>query len=385
MKRRVLIVSVLVAIVVVLILFFLKQIEFGRDEEIKYDYERYYAYCLKKAVTEQDFIPKVTAYSACMTDSRDGHILFEKNCEVKLPNASTTKMITALTALKYMDLNTEVSVSRNASLAPKVKLGIKEGEHYYFKDLLYSMLMASHNDSAVAIAEAICESSDEFAALMNETAYELEAYNSSFVTPNGLDAENHFSTALDLCKIGAAFMDNMFLSEIAQTREYSFNEIYSGKSYSIRNINSFLDMIDGASGIKTGYTGKAGYCFVGAIETEKTRLVSSVLASGWPPNKTIKWEDTKIIYKYVTDTYSEICLECPIIDINSIWGLNSLLYCESFSYELMYGKNETITEVVKISPFEGKASVADGEYYTECYIMYGNVMQQLNCLRKLVG
>ncbi len=381
MKKAACMLFMLIGILMMVIIYFNRP-GGGSDKKTEYDYERYYAYCLKAAEAKKETIPRITAYSACMTDSRDGHILFEKNSNMRLPNASTTKMITALTALRYADINTEVTVSKNAASAPKVKLGVKEGEHYYLRDLLHSMLMASHNDSAVAIAESVSGSTDEFAGLMNRTAYELGAYDSSFVTPNGLDAENHFSTAYDLCKIGAAFMNSDFLSEIAEKREYSFNEISGGKSYNIRNINAFLEILEGASGIKTGYTGKAGYCFVGSVETESTRLISSVLASGWPPEKMKKWEDTKIIYKYVTDTYSELNLECPRIDLNLIWGLDSEFYCEKVSYQLLYKKSEEITEIIKICPCENEMAKVDGEYYTECFIMYGNVMQHMNCLKE---
>ena len=152
--------------------------------------------------------PKETelyAKSAVLMDADSGRILYEKNGHEAMANASTTKILTCILALENCDLDSKVTVSQNAASQPKVHLGMHEGQTFYLKDLLYGLMLESYNDCAVAIAEHIAGSTENFADMMNEKAKEIGCGDSYFITPNGLDKKDdvsfHHTTAADLAKI----------------------------------------------------------------------------------------------------------------------------------------------------------------------------------------
>ena len=160
------------------------------------------------------FLPMITraeepadlyARSAVLMDADTGRILFGKNAQEQMPMASTTKIMTLLVTLENADLDGTVTVSSYAASMPDVQLNIREGEQYRLKDLCYSLMLESHNDSAVAIAEHVAGSVETFADMMNQKARDLGCYHTYFITPNGLDAQDergvHSTTAEDLARI----------------------------------------------------------------------------------------------------------------------------------------------------------------------------------------
>lgn len=260
------------------------------------------------------------ARSAVLMDADSGRILFEKQGNAVLPMASTTKIMTCILALENGNLEDWVAVSDYASSMPKVKLHMKQGESYRLLDLLYSMMLESHNDSAAAIAEHIGGSVEGFAEKMNAKAVEIGCGQTYFITPNGLDAQTeiiaaggaketvtHSTTAADLARIMRYCIKQspakeMFL-EITRTPSYCFTDQSGRRSFSCSNHNAFLTMMDGALSGKTGFTGKAGYCYVGAVERDQRTFVVALLACGWPNHKNYKWEDTKKLMQYGIDNF----------------------------------------------------------------------------------
>lgn len=257
--------------------------------------------CAAEPLKESELYAK-----ACvLMDGESGRILYGKNESLPLANASTTKILTCITALEYGDLEGVAEASANACGQPKVHLGMQVGEQFYVRDLLYGLMLESYNDCAVAIAEYISGTVEDFAALMNKKAEEIGCKNSYFITPNGLDAQNekgmHHTTAEDLCRImkycvWESEKSGEFLN-ITQTREYSFCD-FSGKTYNCRNHNAFITMMDGVLSGKTGFTGNAGYCYVAALEQDKKRYCIALLACGWPNNRSYKWSDAKKLFTY---------------------------------------------------------------------------------------
>lgn len=246
------------------------------------------------------------AKAAVLMDAESGRVLFGKNEKEALPNASTTKILTCILALEEGDLDDVVTASSYAASQPKVHLGMKEGEQFLLKHLLYSMMLESHNDSAVAIAEHIAGTTKEFAEKMNQKAKQIGCTDTYFITPNGLDAVNeigiHGTTAADLAKIMSYCViksdkKELFLS-ITGMPEYTFTNEEGSRTFACVNHNSFLNMMEGAISGKTGFTGKAGYCYVGALERDGRTFVVALLASGWPNHKTYKWSDTKVLMEY---------------------------------------------------------------------------------------
>lgn len=246
------------------------------------------------------------AKAAVLMDAESGRVLFGKNEKEVLPNASTTKILTCILALEEGDLDDVVTASSRAATQPKVHLGMKEGEQFLLKNLLYSLMLESHNDSAVAIAEHIAGTTEKFAEKMNQKARQIGCADTYFITPNGLDAvdENgiHGTTATDLAKIMSYCVlksdkKELFLSITGMPKYTFFNEEGS-RTFSCVNHNAFLNMMEGAFSGKTGFTGKAGYCYVGALERDGRTFVVALLACGWPNHKTYKWSDTKALMEY---------------------------------------------------------------------------------------
>ncbi len=259
--------------------------------------------------------PEVNAISAVLMDVDTGRVLWGKNESRPMAMASTTKIMTAIVALENSDLKDTVTVGEAPPLAPPVKMYLQKGEEMTLEQLMYALLMQSSNDAAVAIAEHIGGSVEGFCAMMNKKAKELGCRDTVFETPNGLDKGDHHSTAEDMARIGAYAIKNEEFIRLSNTRNISFRS--NKKSYSITNKNRFLDSYEGAVGIKTGFTGKAGHCFVGAAKRGDVALVSVVLASGWgSAGKARKWSDTKEILDYGFDNYKKYSIMNKDVVIN---------------------------------------------------------------------
>lgn len=266
---------------------------------------------IAKAEEDKDEPKQLHAQSAVLMDADSGRVLYGKEENQIRPMASTTKIMTCILALEEMEKNQMVTISDYAAGQPKVHLGVQSQERYYLKDLLYSLMLESHNDSAVAIAEGIAGSVESFADRMNRKAKELGCNHTYFVTPNGLDDSDeegtHSTTARDLAMIMRycmmqSPMKEEFL-EITQTRSYQFTDVDGKRNFTCTNHNAFLDMMEGALTGKTGFTADAGYCYVGGLRQNGKTFIVALLACGWPNHKSYKWEDTRALMEYGMNEY----------------------------------------------------------------------------------
>lgn len=294
------------------------------------------------------------ARSAVLTDGSSGRVLFGKNENERLPMASTTKIMTCILVLERAKPEDTVTVSPNAAAQPEVRLGAAAGEQFRLEDLLYSLMLESHNDTAVMLAEHVAGSVEEFAALMNLKAQELGCTQTHFVTPNGLDASDgggsHGTTARELARIMAYCAwespeKERFL-KITQAGSYQFTDLSGKRQYGCTNHNAFLNMMEGVISGKTGFTSAAGYCYVCAVESEGRKFAGVVLACGWPYNRTYKWHDMKMLmnyglgnYRLVTPEYERDCGQIPvtggIASSGNPWEETWVsLYCEPREEEL---------------------------------------------------
>lgn len=260
--------------------------------------------------------PSLSLYAgaAVLMDAENGRVLYGKNEDAVMPMASTTKVMTCILALESGRLDELATVSSYAASQPKVHAGLRAGEQYYIRDLLYSMMLESHNDTAVVIAEHIGGSVEGFAEMMNEKAASLGMENTYFITPNGLDAADeygvHSTTAKELALLCAYAIKNEEFCSIIQTPSHQYCDAQGRHSVSAVNKDAFLQQMSGALGIKTGYTNDAGYCFAGALENQGRIYVSVVLASGWPPHRNYKWQDTAELMRHGIEHYEnrELCV-----------------------------------------------------------------------------
>lgn len=320
------------------------------------------------------------ALSAVLMDGESGRVLYEKDGERPLANASTTKVLTCIVALENSPGDDYVQISQNAASQPEVKLGLQKGEQYYLEDLLYSLMLKSHNDTAVAIAEHCGGSVEGFARMLNRKAKQIGCKNTYFITPNGLDAEDengkHHTTAKDLALIMRYAIKNETFLHIAQTRDYTFSEITGKRTFSVHNANAFLDMRDGVLAGKTGYTSQAGYCYVCAWEKEGKTFIVSLLGCGWPNHKTYKWSDTEKLldfgdYNYEYETYWKEPQTGKILVTDGVedgQDIGTKIYlrgkCSVTAYdrekEVLLKKGETVTCKIEI-PQKVSAPVLKGE------------------------
>lgn len=277
--------------------------------------------------------------SACLMDGETGRVLYEKDGYTVRANASTTKILTCILALEYGNPDDLVEISKYAASMPDVQLNVNTGEKYRLGDLLYSLMLESHNDVAAAIAEHISGDVDSFGKLMNEKAQEIGCYDTHFITPNGLDKTEiidgqekfHGTTAADLARIMSYCIKNQEFLNITRTSTYTFSNKVIGedgnisngqRAFTVNNKNAFLTMMDGALSGKTGFTGKAGYCYVGALERDGKTLIVALLGCGWPNNKTYKWSDTKKLMNYGIENFTKKDLFQYGVELNNLRVIN---------------------------------------------------------------
>lgn len=234
---------------------------------------------------------KTSARSALLYSPENNEILYSKNENLKLPMASTTKIMTALVALENCNIDDTVTVADEAVGIEGSSAYLKGGDTYSLEDLLYALLLQSANDASVAIAIHAAGDIQSFVDLMNEKAIELGAYNTSFENPSGLDAEGHFTTAIDLAKIAAAALANKDIARIVSTSKKTITSD-EGTVRNFTNHNKLLFKYDDCIGVKTGFTKKSGRCLVSAAERDGLTLITVTLDA---PDD---WNDHKNMLDY---------------------------------------------------------------------------------------
>ncbi|MBE6788765.1 MAG: D-alanyl-D-alanine carboxypeptidase [Ruminococcaceae bacterium] len=243
--------------------------------------------------------PSVSALAAVLIDADTGAVLYAKNENTRLAMASTTKIMTALLALESEKRNEQFVVDSNAIRVEGSSMGLIEGDVVSLDALAVGMLMLSGNDAANAAAIKISGSIESFAKKMNERAALIGMKNTSFVTPSGLDNENHYSTAYDMALLGAEAIKNARFLQICSKPKYT---VSFGKEKSRRtfyNHNRLVKEVEGCIGIKTGFTKKAGRCLVSAVRREGRTLVCVTLKA---PSD---WQDHKNLYSYGFSLYTK--------------------------------------------------------------------------------
>ncbi|NLV88598.1 MAG: D-alanyl-D-alanine carboxypeptidase [Tissierellia bacterium] len=221
----------------------------------------------------------LSSSSSILIDSNTGRVLYEKNPYIKMPMASTTKIMTALVALEYGKLDDEVTIDKEAVGVEGSSIYLREGEKITLEDLLYGLMLRSGNDAAVAIAIHIADSVGNFVDLMNKKAKEIGAENTNFTNPHGLHDDNHYTTAYDLALITREAFKHEIFAKIVGAKSYVSNRVENNYYY---NKNKTLWEYKGGDGVKTGYTMRSGRCLVSSATRNNHRLIAvSLNASDW--------------------------------------------------------------------------------------------------------
>jgi D-alanyl-D-alanine carboxypeptidase len=240
-------------------------------------------------------------------DAATGKILYQKEPDLRLPPASTTKVATAILTLESgRSLSQTLTVSKEATRVPASKLYLRPGQSITIEELLYGIMLASANDASMVLAEGISGSVQRFTELMTKKAHQIGATNTHFTNPHGLTAPDHYSTARDLATLFRYAMKNSTFRDIVQTKFSSVRTTAMVKKkivprrISVRNHNRLLWGYDGALGGKTGYTLAAQKCFVGAVQRNGATLIIAILGAR------DQWGDTKRLLEYGFDHYETL-------------------------------------------------------------------------------
>lgn len=236
----------------------------------------------------------LTCKSAILVDSKTGNILFEKNPDEKLPLASVTKIMTMLLAMERidegkMDYDDIITASQNAKSYGGSTIFLDEGEKMSVSDILKGIAVASGNDAAVAMAEHISGTHEEFVKLMNQRAKELGMINTNFVNANGLDEDNHYSTARDIAIMSRELMKH---EKIFDYTKIWMDSLRNGE-FTLSNTNKLIRFYDGATGLKTGSTSKAMFCISATAKKNNMHLIAVIMAS--PTSKERQSDASKLL------------------------------------------------------------------------------------------
>lgn len=266
---------------------------------------------LEGLVTDPPSLSLSAKHALLMT--QDGHIIYGKNEEMRAEPASCTKIMTALLACEYLDrhaLDTKITVSPNAVGIEGSSIYLEKNETVSLLDLVYALMLASANDAAIAIAEAVSGSVEDFVALMNEKAAVFELSDTHFDNPHGLPSEEHYTTAHSLAKLMAKAMEHPLFARITNTRRYTMQS--EGGARYLSNHNRLLSSYEHTVGGKTGFTKRAGRCLVSCAQYGNARLIAVTLSA---PDD---WNDHKTMYQYGFDNWEAVRIpakryELPVI------------------------------------------------------------------------
>lgn len=237
------------------------------------------------------------AASAVIIDGKSGAVLYEKNASVRLPMASTTKIMTALAVIKYADLNATVTVDKKAAGVEGSSIYLREGEKMTVLDLLYGLMLESGNDAATALAIGCFGSEEACCDKMNEISHALGLIDTHFDNVHGLDSDNHYTTAYELARITAEAMKNPIFKQLVSTKNHTTSS-ESPKYFS--NHNRLLRSYNGAVGVKTGYTSLSGRCLVSAAERENELYIAVTL------NDRNDWQDHAEMLDFAFDNHTSV-------------------------------------------------------------------------------
>ena len=247
-------------------------------------------------------VPSVSAKSAILMLASTGEILYQKDCDLKLPMASTTKIMTALVALELGSPEQMITASPEAVGVEGSSIYLTVGEQLSLEQLLYALLLESANDAAVAIACGLSGSVDSFAEKMNEKAGSLGLVQTHFTNPHGLDHEEHYTTARELAIITQALLEEPLLRTIVSTRKTTIPHDGTDSVRLLVNHNKMLRLYDGCIGVKTGFTKRSGRCLVSAAERDGVELIAVTL------NASDDWNDHTALLNYGFSRYDAVKL-----------------------------------------------------------------------------
>ena len=269
---------------------------------------------LVEAASDSAEEPNLNSRAAIIYDRNSKEVIYGKEENTKRKMASTTKIMTCMVVLEKGELTDTVIVSKKAAGTGGSRVGLKTGDKVSVQDLLYGLMLCSGNDAAVALAEHVGGCVEGFADLMNEKARQLNLSNTHFVTPHGLDNEEHYTTAYELAIMADNALKNNTFSSIVGTKNITIN--INGKPRNLSNTNELLGSMAGVYGVKTGFTNGANRCLVTSCKIENLDIITVVLGAD---TKKFRTQDSIKLINYAMNNYKEINMENKIQDEFQKW------------------------------------------------------------------
>lgn len=303
--------------------------------------------------------PSVSAEAAVLIEADSGKIVFSHNENTRLPMASTTKIVTALTALTLKEASTPITVSPEAVGVEGSSVYLIEGEVLTLEQLLYALLLESANDAAVAIAVGLSGSVEAFAEQMNSVASLLDLQDTHFVNPHGLDGEEHYTTAYELACLARCAMQNELIRTIVGTRKHTIPHPGDVGTRLLVNHNKLLRLYDGCIGVKTGFTKRSGRCLVSAAERNGVMLIAVTLNA---PND---WNDHTAMLDYGFSRYESVQLcvgEELLFPLPVVGGTDAyVMLVNTEALRVTLPKDHGKIELTVEAPHFAYAPIAEGE------------------------
>lgn len=271
-------------------------------------------FCMPLPIHAAEDAPHVSASAYVLMDAASGKVLTEGNAHVRRPMASTTKIMTALVVIEALPLDTVVTVPREAVGVEGSSIYLYEGERITVQTLLYALMLSSANDAAVALAIACDGSVAAFADRMNGKAAQLGLRDTHFCNPNGLHDDAHYTTAHDLARLTCAALQNETFAKIAQTKRHTAPQNGTDATRLFVNHNRLLRTLNGAVGVKTGFTRNAGRCLVSATTREGLTLVAVTLRA---PDD---WRDHTALHEWGHARFTAFSPDVPSITLPVVGG-----------------------------------------------------------------
>ncbi|HIZ56001.1 MAG TPA: D-alanyl-D-alanine carboxypeptidase [Firmicutes bacterium] len=304
------------------------------------------ALCVQADAAEK---PSVSASSAVLIEAKTGKVLYGLNEHERRSMASTTKIMSALLTLEAGELDTMFTVDSQAIHVEGSSMGLREGDQVSLRTLAYGMLLASGNDAANAAAVAVAGSVEEFVDCMNERADQVGMTNTHFVTPSGLDAEEHYSTAYDMALLAREALQNADFYTICSSEKVRLS--YGNPAYNrwMTNHNKLLSLYEGAIGVKTGFTKKSGRCLVSAAQRNGVTLIAVTL------NAPDDWNDHQKLFDYGFSKVENLPMKAdlsgvrlPVVGGVTDTAMVAALQADTIIFD---GNQQNISQTILLEPF----------------------------------
>lgn len=321
-------------------------------------------------------MPEVSAKAAIVINAETGETLFGKNADVRLPMASTTKIMTTILAIEHADLDEQFTVDPDAVRTEGSSMGLRENDKVTLRALCYGMMLPSGNDAANCTAVRVAGSIGAFVELMNKKAKSLGLENTRFVTPSGLDdfTDEHYSTASDMAKLTRYAMNNETFAEICNAR--SVKLCFGDPPYDrwLTNTNKLLRTCHGVIGVKTGFTDKAGRCLVSCCERNGSKLICVTL------NDRNDWQDHSMLYDKCFPMVSKQVLDAgrKSFDVSVVGSDVDTVKCTApaVKVSLVKGSEKNVRTVVRLPAFVYSTVIKGQQLGTVEYWYNGELIAQ---------